>query len=245
MFFQKKQVKYSHADICALVKETNLKHVAFIMDGNGRWAQKRKLPREVGHKAGSNTFEKIIKYCSNIGIQYVTVYAFSSENWKRPENEIEAIMSLLDVYIKKAKDDKDENRVRCIFIGDKSRFPGELAKKMEELESLTKEYTKVLNIAVNYGGQNEIIHAVNEALKEGKKTITKEDIENNLYTKESPMPDMIVRTGDEKRISNFLMWQSAYSELYFTPKLWPDMNESDVDDIVIEFSKRKRRFGGL
>lgn len=243
MFFKKK--KENNINIPELVEKSSLKHMAFIMDGNGRWAQERNLPREAGHKVGADTFEKIVRYCGDVGIQYVTVYAFSTENWKRPEREVNAIMALLDSYILKAKNSNDENMLRYIFIGDKTPFSNELREKMGALETLTKDFKRVLNIAMNYGGRDEIVNTVNALIKDGKTEITKEDIDANLYTKESPDPDMIVRTGNEKRISNFLMWQSAYSELYFSEKYWPDFSCDDVDKAVIEFSKRKRRFGGV
>lgn len=224
-----------------------LAHIAFIMDGNGRWAQKRSMPREAGHKAGAEVFKKIVRYCGDIGIKTVTVYAFSTENWTRPRNEVNAIISLLDQYIKDAQDGKEENDVRYIFIGDRSAFGDDIISKIDRLEKMTEHYDRVLNIGLNYGGRAEIVHAVNSLIKEGKTEITEEDISSHLYTYRSPDPDMIVKTGCEKRIrlSNFLLWQSSYSELYFTETLWPDMTSNDVDAAVAEYHRRQRRFGGL
>ncbi|MBR6917883.1 MAG: di-trans,poly-cis-decaprenylcistransferase [Clostridia bacterium] len=242
--FRKKD-KAPAVDIINTVKESGLRHIAFIMDGNGRWAKRRSLPREAGHVAGAKTFKKVIKYCSDIGIDTITVYAFSTENWKRPQREVEALMKLLDEYIRIAEDEDEENRVRYIFLGDKDALGEELKNKCLELEELTKNYKRTLNAALNYGGRAEIVHAVNEAIKAGADHITEEDIERNLYTAGSPDPDLIVRTAGEIRLSNFLMWQSAYSEFYFTDVLWPDMSSDEVDKAIIEFSKRKRNFGGV
>ena len=215
------------------------------MDGNGRWAKRRSLPREAGHKVGAQTFKKVVKYCSDIGIDTITVYAFSTENWSRPKREIDALMKLLDVYIKTANDEDEENRVKYIFLGDKEALGDELKAKCIQLEEFTAHYKKTLNVALNYGGRAEIVHAVNEALKSGKSEITEEDISKNLYTANSPDPDLIVRTAGEIRLSNFLMWQSAYSEFYFTDVLWPDMTSEEVDKAIIEYSNRTRNFGGV
>ncbi len=225
--------------------EGRLKHIAFIMDGNGRWAKKRGMPRSYGHTAGALTFEKVADYCASIGITAVTVYAFSTENWKRPKDEIDAIMKLFSDYIQKAEKRFSERDVRVVFLGSREVFPKDLKDRMERLEKLTETRQQILNIAINYGGRDEIVHAVNELIKEGKKEITEEDITARLYTKASPSPDLIVRTGSEKRISNFLLWESAYAELYFTDVLWPDFSEKDVDECVNEFYRRKRRFGGI
>jgi undecaprenyl diphosphate synthase len=232
-------------DIKEIVKSSGLSHIAFIMDGNGRWARKRSLPREAGHKVGAATFKKIVRYCGDIGIDYITVYAFSTENWSRPKSEVDSIMRLLDDYIKTARDTDDENHVKYIFLGDMSALEPELQAKCSKLEELTVNNKTTLNIALNYGGRAEIVHAVNEALANSVQKITENDIENHLYTAGSPDPDLIVRTAGEIRISNFLMWQSAYSEFYFTDVLWPDMNSDEVDRAIIDFSKRRRNFGGV
>lgn len=227
----------------SIVTDERLCHIAFIMDGNGRWAKKRGFPREYGHKIGAKVFKNVIRHCGDIGIKYVTVYAFSTENWKRSEKEVSAIMNLLSEYIDEARNDTEGNCVRVRFVGDMSKLPEELAKKAQTLEEVTAEYEKQVNIALNYGGRDEIVKAVNRLIAAGKREITEDDISANLYTADCPPPDLIVRTGGEYRLSNFLMWQSAYSELYFTDVLWPDFNDDNVDDAVREFYKRNRRFG--
>ena len=223
-----------------------LKHIAFIMDGNGRWAKKRRLPRELGHKAGADAFERIVNYCYDIGVGAVTVYAFSTENWKRPKKEVDALFMLftefIDHYVEKLK----HRRVRLIFIGDREPFSESFRQRIESVEKKTEKNDKmILYLGVNYGGRDDICHAVNTLIAQGKTVITEEDISRYIYTNLSPDPDLIVRTGGEYRISNFLIWQSAYSELYITDTLWPDMKEPDVDAAIEEFKKRERRFGGL
>lgn len=229
-------------EITNLVSRSGLKHIAFIMDGNGRWANARLLPREAGHKAGADNFKKIVRYCRRIGIQYCTVYAFSTENWNRPKAEVEAILHLLDQFAKEAEAEKE---IEFHFIGDKSPFTPEMRTHLETLEQNTVGRPYVLNIALNYGGRAEITHAVQMLLAEGKQEITEQDIAARLYTAHCPDPDLVVRTGRELRISNFLLWQSAYAEYYFSDKMWPELTESDVDDMVRSFAGRKRRWGGL
>ncbi len=243
MIFSKN--KDSVIDIKQLVSSSGLHHIAFIMDGNGRWAKKRSLPREAGHPQGAANLRRVVRYCGDIGIDTVTVYAFSTENWKRPEKEVSAIMKLLDSYISDAVTENDENNVRYIFLGDKKGLGEELEKRCLNLEKLTENNRLTLNIALNYGGRDEIVHAVNTLISEGKTHLTEDDISLALYTRLSKDPDLIVRTAGELRISNFLLWQGAYSEFYFTDVLWPDFNSKCVDEAVIEFSKRKRRFGGV
>lgn len=229
-------------EITNLVSRSGLKHIAFIMDGNGRWANARLLPREAGHKAGADNFKKIVRYCRRIGIQYCTVYAFSTENWNRPKAEVEAILHLLDQFAKEAEEEKE---IEFHFIGDKSPFTPEMRTHLETLEQNTVGRPYVLNIALNYGGRAEITHAVQMLLAEGKQEITEQEIAAHLYTAHCPDPDLVVRTGRELRISNFLLWQSAYAEYYFSDKMWPELTESDVDDMVRSFAGRKRRWGGL
>ena len=240
--FGKKKTENKDIDMKALVERAELSHIAFIMDGNGRWATNRSLPREAGHSAGAKTFKNVVRYCKSIGIKYVTVYAFSTENWKRPKREVDAIMNLLDSYMADAREETD---VEYRFIGDREMLPEGIVRKIDELESFTDGREYRLNIALNYGGRAEIVSAVNRAIAEGKTELSEDDISSRLYTFGCPDADLIVRTGGEYRISNFLMWQSAYSELYFSDKLWPDYSKDDVDEAVIAFSKRKRRFGGL
>ena len=229
------------------IQDVNLKHIAFIMDGNGRWAKKRGLPRELGHKKGAETFKTIMEYCGDVGISAVTFYVFSTENWKRPQHEVDALMKLLDEYLDESKDMllKRNDDVRFVFIGDKNIFTPKLRQKMEELEALTKDRARIVNLAINYGGRDEIVNAFNTLIAEGKQNITEDDISNSVYTKDSPPLDMIVRTGGDLRISNFLLWQAAYAELYFTDTLWPDFSKKDVDKVIEEFNNRNRRFGGV
>ena len=222
-----------------------LEHIAFIMDGNGRWAVKRRLPREYGHKAGAEAFRRIVNYCGEIGIKNVTVYAFSTENWKRPKREVDAIFDLLCKYIDKYLPELIERSVRVVFIGEKSGIGEKVLAKMKKLEDDTKQFEKRLYIALNYGGRAEICSAVNKLINEGRTDITEEDISRRLYTSASPDPDLIVRTGGEYRLSNFMLWQAAYSELYITDKLWPDMTPSDVDLAIEEYKRRNRRYGGI
>ncbi|MBE6622184.1 MAG: di-trans,poly-cis-decaprenylcistransferase [Ruminococcaceae bacterium] len=225
--------------------EGRLRHIAFIMDGNGRWAKKRGMPRTYGHAAGAKVFKKIVEYCGAIGIEAVTVYAFSTENWRRPKEEVDAILSLFTDYIGEAERSFRDKDIQLHFLGSKEVFPPELKARMERLEEVSKDRRLILNIAVNYGGRDDIVHAVNTLIAEGKRTITEEDITSRLYTKDSPAPDLIVRTGAEKRLSNFLLWEAAYAELYFTEVLWPDFDEKQVDLCVEEFYGRRRRYGAI
>ena len=238
MFGKKKQ----KTDIKSAVEASSLRHIAFIMDGNGRWATGKGLPREAGHSAGAKNFKSVVRYCKSIGIKYVTVYAFSTENWKRPRREVDAIMNLLDSYMVEAGEESD---VEYRFIGDVSPLDPKITAKIEELEAFTRGREYRLNIALNYGGRAEIVASVNAAIASGKTSVNEEDISKGLYTADCPEPDLIVRTGGEYRISNFLLWQCAYSELYFSEKLWPAYTSADVDEAVMSFAGRKRRFGGL
>lgn len=224
--------------------DDRLKHIAFIMDGNGRWAKKQGKPREYGHKFGAEVFKKLAEYCANRGIAHVTVYAFSTENWKRPENEVKTIMKLFSDYLDDAMAHFSERDLRVIFLGDRSVFSPSLRGRMDELEQRTVNGRATLNIAINYGARDELLHAM-EHLRTKEGAITEADVSRSLYTAGSPDPDLIVRTGGEMRLSNFLLWQAAYSELYFTDVLWPDMTEADVDRAIEEFYHRKRRYGGV
>ncbi len=230
-----------HTNVRDVVKAANLRHIAFIMDGNGRWANSRGLPREAGHKEGAANFKKIMRYCREIGIPCCTVYAFSTENIKRPKHEVNAIFKLFIEYIAQAGDEQD---VEFRFIGDPGALSeqiGKMAKKVEE-ESRGRSYR--LNIAMNYGGRAEIVRAAAK-LAEAGEAITEESLSDAMDTAGCPDPDLIVRTGNEMRISNFLLWQCAYAELYFTDRLWPDLTTDDVDAAVLDFARRKRRWGGL
>ena len=227
-----------------VVEKTSLRHIAFIMDGNGRWATGRNQIREMGHRAGAENLKKIVRLCGDIGIHAVTVYAFSTENWKRPVLEVNAIMQLLDRFIKEAKEDNDKNKIRYVFLGDKDGLSPALADKCRELEDLTKDNPSLLNIALNYGGRAELVHACRKLAERGGE-ITEADVSAALYTGHCADPDLIVRTAGEYRLSNFLLWQAAYAELYFTDTLWPDFSETDLREAVMEFSRRKRRYGGV
>lgn len=228
-------------------------HVGIIMDGNGRWAKKRGLPRSAGHKAGAKNFRTITRHCSNIGIKYLTVYAFSTENWNRPKSEVEFLMQLFKSYLEEAiRDFKDEDIV-VRFIGNKTAFSSELQRLIAENEECSKDRTgMVLNIAMNYGGRYEIISGVKEIaakVQSGElfpSDITEEMFSSFLYTANQPDPDLIIRPGGEYRISNFLLWQSAYSEyIILEDVLWPDFTKDMLDDCIVEYSRRNRRFGGI
>ena len=242
MFFQKKKKEAAGAPD---LSDGRLRHIAFIMDGNGRWAKKRGMPREYGHKRGAENFRRIGRYCESIGLQYMTVYAFSTENWKRPEHEVKALLGLLDDYIEEFFREIDKEKIHLCFVGNLSAFPDGLREKMERLDRETADRAFRLDIAVNYGGREEIAHACEALIREGKQTVTEDDISAHLYTAGCPDPDLIVRTGGDLRSSNFLLWQSAYAEYYFTDTLWPDYRERDVDEAIRSFLGRKRRFGGV
>lgn len=228
------------------------KHIGIIMDGNGRWATRRGLHRKIGHAKGAQVFRNIVEYCIKIKINTVTFYAFSSENWVRPKDEIDALMKLIGKYLDEFLSKLTKYDVSVRFIGDINiaAFDNGLRKKMRDIEDKTKGKTMNLNIAMNYGGRNEIVHAVNCAIEKNKAQhnslkITAEMIENELYTCGLSDPDLIIRTANEKRLSNFLLWQSAYSEFWFTEVLWPDFSEKTLDEAIFEYSGRKRRYGGL
>lgn len=221
------------------------RHVAFIMDGNGRWAKKRGMPREYGHKFGAEAFKRVMRHCSKLELEAITFYVFSTENWKRPEKEVGSIMKLLDEYLDECERELVRNDVRFVFLGSKEPFTPSLREKMERIEERSRHSKRIVNLALNYGGRDEIVQAVNRLIKEGRTQVTERDLSAAMYTSESPEVDMIVRTGGDLRISNFLLWQAAYAELYFTEKLWPDFKEKDVDEALENFMNRKRRFGGV
>ena len=230
-------------DLSVLDKEALPRHVAIIMDGNGRWATSRSLPREAGHVKGAAAFKNVVHICDDFGIETLTVYAFSTENWKRPEREINAIMDLLESNISEAVRDDKKNNAKYRFLGDKNALGEKFAKRCTELEKLTENNRLLLNIALNYGSRAEITNAVNRLIAEGKKSVTEDDISSALYTAHCPDPDLIVRSAGEFRLSNFLLWQAAYSEIYVTDTLWPDFDRNEVAKAIVDFSKRKRNFG--
>ncbi len=226
-------------------------HIGIIMDGNGRWAKKRGLPRFAGHKAGADTFKRIVRYCNKIGIQYLTVYAFSTENWSRPKKEVDAIIELLRDYLRDAENYKKEN-VRVHFIGDTSVFDNEIQVKMAESESESEHFTGLhLNIAVNYGGKDEIVHAARSLVRDFEDNkirfdeIDEKAISDRLYTSGQPDVDLIIRPSGEYRLSNFMIWQAAYAEYVFLNVLWPDFNERHMDEALWAYANRNRRFGAV
>ncbi|WP_300356833.1 polyprenyl diphosphate synthase [Fusobacterium sp.] len=219
-------------------------HVAIIMDGNGRWAKNKNKPRVFGHKAGAETLRKIMEYSRKIGIKYLTVYAFSTENWKRSKEEVDALMFLFKNYIKLEKENLLKNKIRFMVSGRDEGVSKSLLEAIKELEEVTsKDYEMTLNIAFNYGGRAEITDAVNKILKSGKENISEDEFSKYLYN-DIPDPDFLIRTSGEFRISNFLLWQIAYSEIYITDKYWPDFNEEEMEKALLDYSKRERRFGG-
>lgn len=228
------------------------RHVGIIMDGNGRWAKKRGLPRQVGHTYGAKTFKDITRYISKQGVEILTLYAFSTENWKRPLEEVNAIMKIFRQYLVDALTDFRYDDIKVVFIGDRSAFDKNMIELINETEEVAKDRKgMLLNIAMNYGSRDEILRAVkslcNDA-KDGKinpDSITENDIQSRLYTANEPDPDLIIRTGGEHRLSNFLLYQSAYSEFYSTETLWPDFKAEDFDKAILEFNQRSRRFGGV
>ncbi len=222
-----------------------LRHIAFIMDGNGRWAQRRGQPREFGHRVGVKALKRVAESCKRYGIEAMTVYAFSTENWKRPKKEVDAILDLLRRYLDDCIKDHEKNQIRVTFSGDVSVFDVDFRRKMEEAKRVTEGYPLTVNIALNYGGRAELTAAFKRLMEEGKPGVTGVEITAALYTAELPPVDMIVRTGGDLRLSNFLLWQAAYAELYFTDTLWPDMDDAEVNAAVESFYSRKRRYGGI
>ena len=222
-------------------------HIAIIMDGNGRWAKKRSLPRSAGHVAGAKTFKDIARYCNKIGLKYLTVYAFSTENWKRPKEEVDGIMNLLRDYLKDAENFKSDN-IKVNFIGNRDVLDEDIRELMKKDEEGSADATGlILNIAINYGGKDEITRAVREIVKEGiaAEEITEEVISNHLYTAGMPDPDFIIRPSGEYRLSNYLIWQSAYAEYWFSDILWPDFKPKHLEKAIDEYNHRHRRFGGV
>lgn len=225
-------------------------HIAIIMDGNGRWAKKRGLPRTAGHAAGAEAFRRIANYCRTLGVRYLTVYAFSTENWKRSEDEIMGIMRLLRKYLEEALRDMEKNRVAFRFFGDLSRLDPKLQKMCHDAENRSKDYDVQVNFCLNYGGRDEIVRAARsfaQDVLDGKhapEDLTEELMSKYLYSADVPDPELIIRPSGEMRISNFLLWQSAYSEYVVMDVLWPDFSPADLDKAIEEFHRRNRRFGG-
>jgi undecaprenyl diphosphate synthase len=225
------------------------RHVAIIMDGNGRWAKARGLPRTVGHKKGVEALEQVLQSCRDIGIEYLTLYAFSSENWQRSPEEVKSLMMLLSLYISKELKRLHKEGVRLRIIGDRSRLQSDILKKIEEAELLTKDNTVLnLTVAISYGSRQEILRAAKLLCQDvlagsDLDEVSEEAFSNYLYTKETPDPDLLIRTGGEQRISNYLLWQMAYTELCFLDIMWPDFGKSEFEAAIAEFGKRERRYG--
>jgi len=231
-------------------KENLPKHIAIIMDGNRRWAKERGKPASFGHKEGAKTLEKIVRYANKIGIEYITVYAFSTENWKRTEEEVKALMFLFQSYLNDYAKRADSENIKVQFLGDRTALSQAMQKSMKECTERTQNNTGVtFNIALNYGGRDEIINAIkNICAKVKTESLNIEDIDENivaqnLYTKDMPDPDLLIRTSGEQRLSNFLPWQLVYSEFLFVDKKWPDFSEDDLDEAIKVYQKRTRKFG--
>ena len=226
-------------------------HIAIIMDGNGRWAKKRGLPRSAGHKAGSDAFRRVANHCRKLGVKYLTVYAFSTENWKRSEDEISGIMKLLGKFLEEALQDMEKNRVRFCFFGDLSRLSPELRDRCIHAQQRSEKYDVQVNFCLNYGGRLEIVQAAQQFARdvaEGKRSPEELDeklFDSYLYSAGVPDPELIIRPSGEMRTSNFLLWQSAYSEYVFMDVLWPDFGPAELEEAISEYNRRNRRFGGV
>lgn len=220
------------------------RHVAVIMDGNGRWAKKRFLPRVMGHKQGLDVLENMCRVCSEVGVQYLTVFAFSTENWRRPADEVSFLMGLFLTALQKKVQNMHKNGLRLKVIGNRSQFSAEIQQSIVAAEKLTENNTGLtLTIAADYGGRWDILQAANALIKEGKTEITESDLASKLMLPDAPEPDLFIRTGGETRISNFMLWQMAYAEFYFTDTLWPDFKDEEIHKAFQSFTKRERRFG--
>ena len=226
------------------------RHIAIILDGNGRWAKKRGLPRTAGHAVGAETFRRIATYCKNIGVEYLTVYAFSTENWRRPENEVSTIMKLLGKYLHEAIDTMERDHIRMKVFGDVEGLSPELRALVDKTDEISRRYEGFqANICLNYGGRDEILHAARRYAEDyaaGKaEALTEESFSSYLYSAGIPDPDLLIRPGGEVRISNFLLWQCAYAEFYFTDVLWPDFTPEELDKAIAVYRSRDRRYGGV
>ena len=221
-----------------------MEHLAIIMDGNGRWAEARRLPRLMGHRAGADALDRVMHYCREAGIRYLTVYAFSTENWKRSEDEVSGLMKLLAHFVTTKADELVRNGVRFRAIGRRNDLSEKLRGQIAALEERTKGGDFTLLVALSYGGRAEIVDAVNAALQAGETSLTEESFASYLYAPDIPDPDLIIRTSGELRTSNFLLWESAYSEYYFTDVLWPDFDRAEFDKAIAAYATRERRMGG-
>ena len=238
-------LRYRMENIKKTVEECGLKHIAIIMDGNRRWAKLRNLPSAVGHKKGVDALKAAMRACDDFGVKYLTVYAFSTENWNRKPDEVNFLMDLLAQTLKNELNEMHENNVVISFIGDISRLNPKLQKILAHSVETTKNNTGVnLQIAFNYGARDEIVHAVREIIRSGETDITEDTISKHLYTANIPDPDLLIRTGGEMRVSNFLLWQIAYSEFIVLKEFWPEFDKQILGDCILEFARRNRRFGG-
>ena len=221
------------------------RHIAIIMDGNGRWAKKRGLPRTAGHKVGAEVFRDIATYCQELGLEYLTIYAFSTENWKRPKDEVDTLMSLLEQYLQEAIDTMERDHIRLKILGDTTALSPKLQQMIAETNAISTHYQGFqANICLNYGGRAEILRAARLCAESGEEW-TEENFSNHLWSAGIPDPELIIRPSGELRLSNFLLWQCAYSEFYFCDTLWPDFKRHDLDKAIIDFQGRDRRFGGV
>ena len=238
--FQKKHETAGQVDMGRLPR-----HIAIIMDGNGRWAKKRGLPRTAGHKVGAEVFRDIATYCQELGIDYLTIYAFSTENWKRPKDEVDVLMSLLEQYLQEAIDTMERDHIRLRVLGDVAGLSPQLQRMIDETNAISTHYQGFqANICLNYGGRAEILRAARLCAENGE-AWTEENFEKYLWSHDIPDPELIIRPSGELRLSNFLLWQCAYSEFYFCDTLWPDFKRKDLDLAIIDFQHRDRRFGGV
>ncbi len=238
--FQKNGYTAGQVDMSRLPR-----HIAIIMDGNGRWAKKRGLPRTAGHKIGAETFRDIAAYCRELGVEYLTVYAFSTENWKRPKDEVDTIMGLLEQYLQEAIDTMEKDQIRLRILGDATALSPKLQRMIEQANTVSSRNTGFqANICLNYGGRAEILQAARLCAENGE-AWTEENFEKYLWSHDIPDPELIIRPSGELRLSNFLLWQCAYSEFYFCDTLWPDFDRKELDKAIIDYQRRDRRFGGI
>lgn len=238
--FQKKHETAGQVDMGRLPR-----HIAIIMDGNGRWAKKRGLPRTAGHKVGAEVFRDIATYCQELGIEYLTIYAFSTENWKRPKDEVDMLMSLLEQYLQEAIDTMERDHIRLRVLGDVAGLSPQLQRMIDETNAISTHYQGFqANICLNYGGRAEILRAARLCAEAGEEW-TEENFSKYLWSAGIPDPELIIRPSGELRLSNFLLWQCAYSEFYFCDTLWPDFGEKDLDEAIVAYQQRDRRFGGV
>jgi undecaprenyl diphosphate synthase len=237
----------SAESLLSQIDKTRLpRHIAVIMDGNGRWAKKRGLPRLLGHKAGTESVREAVKVCGELGVEALTLYAFSTENWSRPMDEVKGLMTLLIHTLRREVQDLDKSNVRLRTSGRVDKLPKDVQKELQKsIDALAGNTGLILNLALNYGGRQDIVDAANALLRAGKKEVTEEDLSAHLSTAGLPDPDLLIRTSGEMRISNFLLWQCAYAEFHITPILWPDFRRPQIYEAVLDYQSRHRRFGGL